>query len=141
MRNRNIDILIVEEDREAARSVEEALVSREIGGSKLICKSCEEAIQHLSHLLESGSGRSPKILIMEMQFSSGTGLELLKFIRDNRELNPISVFIFTKSEDNELRRRAFEFRVAGYLKKEEGVATVSDTILRLIDFWEICEFM
>ncbi len=72
--------------------------------------SGSEAIQMITSF-------SPDILILEMQLSDMSGLDILKAIRSDPDLNQITVFFLTSDPSPEKKVKAFELGADEFIKR------------------------
>jgi DNA-binding NarL/FixJ family response regulator len=68
------------------------------------------------------------------------GIEFLEAIRADQALKSSIVFVFTTSDSDEDRIKAYSHNVAGYIKKGSARKTFNKAIEMLDCYWRVIEF-
>lgn len=141
MRNKNVGILVIEEDESAVSTIKNALREREIAGKIDVCRGFNDAVDYVSGFHSADDANIPTIAITEMSFTDGNGIDVLKKIRLNPALNSLCIFVMTDSDDLDEMEEAFQYNVAGYIHKDKDAQANKSKLTRMLDYWEICEFV
>lgn len=59
----------------------------------------------------------PQIMLIDINLPQLSGFDLLKEIRDDQHLNPITVFMISSSDNDEDVKKACKLKVSGYIIK------------------------
>ncbi|HRC16588.1 MAG TPA: response regulator, partial [Bacteroidia bacterium] len=111
-------IILVEDDDIDRMVVTRAFAKNNIKNPLHIARDGEEALEMLKGL--NGKEKLdplPKIMLLDINMPRMNGLELLREIRHDEELQTISVFMLTTSKDDQDRLEAYKNNVAGYIIK------------------------
>ena len=63
------------------------------------------------------------------------GYEVLKYIKDNRELKHIPVLMLTTSSSSKEIRKAYENFANGYISKPQNIHDFLMVVQKIEDFW------
>ena len=107
-------ILLVEDDDIDAMSVQRAFSRMKIANPIVRAKDGIEALE----ILLQGAIEQPYLILLDLNMPRMGGLELLKTIRKNPQLELSVVFVLTTSKDDEDKIKAYKHHVAGYIVKE-----------------------
>ena len=94
-----------------------------------------EALQ----LLESGSVKTPLIIILDINMPKMNGIEFLQRLRANDIFKSITVFVMTTSDNDKDKIEAYNLNVAGYILKPLSFEKFISTVAVLNSFWQISE--
>lgn len=106
------------------------------GETILQCPNGEEALDLLGNMKNSQS-RLPDILLLDINMPRMNGLELLKAIRSDEHFRHLPVYILTTSDDEEDRKTAFQWNVAGYFLKGLDMGAQEKLMSVLNVYWEM----
>ncbi|MGJ5180145.1 response regulator [Bradyrhizobium oligotrophicum] len=138
-RARELTILVVDDDDGDARSVQRAFKSARIINP--LQRACDGA--DALDILRGTNGRtrlkSPYLLLVDINMPRMNGIELVRELRLDSNLNRSVVFILTTSSRDEDMVASYDLNVAGYILKER----VGEDFQRLVDlmqvYWRIVE--
>jgi CheY-like chemotaxis protein len=95
-------------------------------------------------LLRGTNGRSrlprPFLILLDLNMPRMDGIEFLQELRKDEELKKSIVFIFTTSDANEDKVKAYNLGVAGYILKSNPVNAFSEATALLGTYWRVAEF-
>lgn len=131
-------ILLVEDDDIDRMVVQRAFAKNKIANPLLIARDGEEAYEHLKGL--NGKPKydtMPKIILLDINMPRMNGLELLSAIREDEELQTISVFMLTTSKDDHDRLEAYKKNVAGYIIKPVSFDKLVEAVGVLNLYWNL----
>jgi CheY-like chemotaxis protein len=139
MEDRLLNILLVEDDSVDVMNVQRAFSKNHITNPLHVAYNGVEAL----NMLRGQNGKpklspTPRIILLDINMPKMNGLEFLKELRSDPELQSISVFVMTTSNDEQDKIEAYRLNVAGYILKplsfEKFVAAVSI----LNSYWKLC---
>ena len=94
-----IDVLIVEDNQADSYLTQEAMQVAEPSCVTTIIADGESAIDHLSR-------HRPDIVVLDLNIPRRDGVEVLRFIRNQEELDGVVVVIFSSSPKDAIERKA-----------------------------------
>lgn len=109
-------ILIIDDDDIYSELVERALRKAAPHIKVVAAENGQEGIDVLSGR-NNDPCQKPLVILLDINMPRMNGFEFLEEIRNSPELRNHVVFMFTTSEAEEDRDRAYEFGVAGYIAK------------------------
>ncbi len=128
---RPLTILLVEDDDGDVQAVRRAFQKAKIANEILRAVDGIEALD----ILNGANGKSkpppPFVLLVDINMPRMNGIELIRAMRQDKDLRPCTVFILTTSKRDEDVIAAYDLNVAGYIVKESAGAD----FLRLIDLF------
>jgi len=68
------------------------------------------------------------------------GIEFLKEMRQDQDLNALSVFVMTTSNEDGDKIDAFNLNVAGYILKPLSMDRFIAAVSTLNSYWALCEY-
>lgn len=80
---------------------------------------------------------TPRIILLDIHMPKMSGLEFLKELRADNHLHTASVFVLTSSEDDKDRIEAFNYNVAGYIRKPVTMENFIQAVATLKNFWKL----
>ena len=123
-------ILLVEDDDIDAKIVERAFQKLRIRAT--------DGVMALE-FLKDGTVSRPYIILLDLNMPKMGGLEMLKELRADKNLNNSIVFVLTTSKDDEDKIAAYNHNIAGYIVKEK-LQNGFDELVKLLDYyWRIVE--
>ena len=82
----------------------------------------------------------PKIVLLDLNMPKMNGLEFLEVIREDEELQRLSVIMMTTSNEESDKIKAYNFNVAGYIIKPLSMDSFVNAVSTLNSYWTLCEF-
>lgn len=109
-------ILIIDDDDISSEMVSRAL--RKVAPD-IAVKAAEDGVEGIEMLTGTApeTCEDPLLILLDINMPRMNGFEFLEEIRNNPKLRKHVVFIFSTSEDEADRSRAYDFTVAGYIAK------------------------
>jgi len=135
MEEKVINILLVEDDEVDIMNVQRAFKKNNINNPLHIAHNGLEALE----LIRSGSIPMPPIIILDINMPKMNGIEFLQEIRKDPELNRISVFVMTTSNEDSDKINAYNLNVAGYILKPLSFEKFTSAVATLDRYWKLCE--
>ncbi|GAA4296463.1 response regulator [Nibribacter koreensis] len=135
MEEKVVNILLVEDDEVDIMNVQRAFKKNNINNPLHIAHNGIEALD----LLRSGSIPMPPIIILDINMPKMNGIEFLQELRQDPELNRISVFVMTTSNEDSDKINAYNLNVAGYILKPLSFEKFISAVATLDRYWKLCE--
>jgi response regulator RpfG family c-di-GMP phosphodiesterase len=120
-----INFLIIDDYFSIRKAVKQSLRNLEFAGEIFEADSIERAIDILS-LKESST--KIQFIISDLQMPGGTGIEFLRFIRKNKQLENLPFLMLSGVNDKSLILEAISSGVSGYLFKPWNDETIKARI-------------
>ncbi len=134
-----VNILLVEDDRVDAKAFLRAIKSVGFDNPVTVVRDGVEAWELLKGKGENEKFPRPNIVVLDVNMPRMTGIELLRKIRKDEELNDLVVFMLTTSDDQQDITGAYELNVAGYMLKSELGQTFIKAVELLNQYWQVVE--
>ena len=77
----------------------------------------------------------PGLVLMDLNLPYWSGFEVLEWMRQQRQLRPMPVVVFTSSNRPDDIARAYDAGANGYLVKPNALADLKSLVLAVRDFW------
>lgn len=138
--DQTIDILLVEDDSVDIMNVQRAFKKNNINNPLHIAHNGIEALEMLrgsEHVMRLNP--QPKIILLDINMPKMNGIEFLKELRKDEDLQSISVFIMTTSNDDHDKFQAYHMNVAGYIVKPISFEKFVSAVSVLNSYWKLCE--
>jgi CheY-like chemotaxis protein len=140
MKDNTINILLVEDDEVDVMNVQRAFKKNHINNTLRIAGNGLEALALLR-----GKGNAekiappPKIILLDLNMPKMNGIEFLQALRSEPELESISVFVLTTSDEERDIVAAYKLNVAGYILKPVELNNFVQTLTTLDLYWSLIE--
>ena len=136
MDNKEVTILLVEDDDVDAMTIERAFKKLRIGNT--IVRACDglEAFE----ILNDVGIASPFIILLDLQMPRMNGLEFLEALRNDPKHASSIVFVLTTSKADEDMISSYKHNVAGYFLKNSAGDEFLDIVNVLDGYWKIVHF-
>lgn len=131
-----LNILLVEDDEVDVMNVRRAFEKNRITNPLFVAGNGVEALEQLR------GGKIPRdrrIILLDLNMPQMNGIELLREIRKDPNLNPIPVVVLTTSNDERDRIEAYNLNVAGYLLKPVTFSNFCEVMAALNKYWALVE--
>jgi len=135
MRNLRKPILLVEDDRIDAMTVERALKDLKVKNELVRKVNGTEALEYL----KDAGNRKPCVILLDLNMPKMNGVEFLKRVKPDEELKRIPVVVLTTSKEEHDVVDSFNLGVAGYIVKPADYKKFVEAI-RMVDlYWTLSE--
>lgn len=134
--NKEVTLLLVEDDDIDAMSITRAFTKMSIGNPIVRATDGLEALQ----FLRDGTVPPPYIILLDLQMPRLNGLEFLDEIRKDPNLTKSIVFVLTTSKSDEDVTASYKKNIAGYFVKERVGEGFLDIVKMLKGYWKIVHF-
>lgn len=136
MDDRVLNILLVDDDDVDVMNVRRAFKRANIANPIFVAGNGLEALEMLR------DGRVPagrRLILLDINMPRMNGIEFLRELRADPNLNPLSVVVLTTSNEDRDRIEAYELNVAGYLLKPVTFIEFVDVMATLNKYWTLME--
>ncbi|MEO0458429.1 MAG: response regulator [Cyanobacteria bacterium P01_A01_bin.114] len=137
--NKTINILLVEDDAVDVMNVQRAFKKSNVTNPLYLASNGLEALE----LLRSDLNPIPtsrRLILLDLNMPKMNGIEFLKELREDAELQKIPVIVLTTSDQEQDRVEAYNLNVAGYIVKPVTFNKFVDVVAALNRYWTLCEF-
>ncbi|KAA3438909.1 response regulator [Rufibacter hautae] len=135
MEDKEVNILLVEDDEVDIMNVQRAFKKNNITNPLHIAHNGLEALE----MLKEGAIPMPPIIILDINMPKMNGIEFLQELRKDPALNRISVFVMTTSNEDSDKINAYNLNVAGYILKPLSFEKFLTSVATLNRYWKLCE--
>jgi len=131
----NKPILLVEDDRIDAMTVQRALKDIKVLNELIIRENGEEALE----FLRDDSNVKPAIILLDLNMPRMNGTEFLEAAKLDEAIKKIPVIVLTTSHEEWDRLQSFNLGAAGYMVKPVDYQQFVE-VIRVVDlYWTISE--
>ena len=132
-RTREVTLFLIEDDDVDATNIERSFVKKRIKNRIVRARDGIEALE----LMRSDAIPVPYIVLLDLKMPRMDGLEFLRHIRADDNLNETVVFVLTTSLDEEDIAASYKEHIAGdFVKDETGNKFLN--IVELLDgYWKV----
>jgi len=135
--NKTLHFLIVDDDEIDREAIKRAFQKEKISNPVIESENGAEALDFLRSKDHDYFKENPIIILLDLNMPKMGGIEFLKELRKDPDLNRIIVFVMTTSNDDEDIINAYNLNIAGYIVK--GKIDISKTLVMIDSFWKIVE--
>lgn len=132
-------ILLVEDDRVDIMTVQRAMKKIDVSNPLYVARTGVEA---LGMLRGDGFPRvepTPSLILLDLNLPQMGGIEFLKELRADPELQHLQVIVLTSSNEPSDRAAAFEYEVDDYIVKPHNFDEFSDAMSLILADWSAGE--
>jgi CheY-like chemotaxis protein len=126
-------ILLVEDDRVDAMTVERALKDVHVANRLDLAQDGEKALEYLK------THEAPCVILLDLNMPRMNGIEFLQIVKSDSVLKKIPVIVLTTSESDQDRLKSFELSVAGYMIKPVDYKNFLDVVRTIDLYWTLSE--
>ena len=137
---RPIEILMVEDNVGDAILLKETLKSSKFLTNLEVIRDGKTAMEYLEKISLSGKIGLPDIILLDLNLPKKDGHEVLLEIKRSRRLSAIPVIVFTNSDQDEDRWKAYRVHADAYLLKPGQLFQYGALLNYLEEHWlkDIC---
>jgi len=128
-------ILLVEDDRVDAMTVQRALEEIRVTNRLNIAGDGEEALAHL----RDPETEEPCIILLDLNMPRMNGIEFLRVVKKDPVLRRIPVVVLTTSRDEQDKMDSFDLGVAGYMVKPVDYQQFVEVVKTIDLYWTLSE--
>lgn len=133
---RPINLLLVDDDEVDVLNVRRALERGRITNDVWVAG---DGIEGLAMLRGSEMPRERRIVLLDINMPRMNGIEMLRELRADPELQVTPVVMLTTSNDDRDRIESYRLNVAGYLLKPVTFVSFVETMSALNRYWTLVE--
>lgn len=126
-------LLLVDDNEGDILLTKEGFSERGIVEKIVVARNGEEAVSVLQVALREG--QLPNLILLDVNMPRMNGYEVLKYIKDNRELKHIPVLMLTTSSSSKEIGKAYENFANGYITKPQNIDDFLMVVQKIEDFW------
>jgi CheY-like chemotaxis protein len=134
--DRMLNILLVEDDAVDVMNVRRAFERNKIVNPLYVASNGVEALQMLRNGAVPGERR---LVLLDLNLPRMNGIEFLRHVRTDPQLNSIPVVVLTTSNDDQDKIEAYNLNVAGYLVKPVTFVNFVELMAALNKYWSLVE--
>jgi CheY-like chemotaxis protein len=135
-----ITILLVEDDELDVMNVQRAFRQANIANPLHVAQNGLEALEMLKDASQLRPYLRRLIILLDLKMPKMDGIEFLRELRADPELQMIPVVVLTSSDEERDRLAAFRSYVAGYILKPVTTTNFILTMTTLNKYWMLSEF-
>lgn len=140
--DRNLTILIVEDDPNDIRILKKAFEREGINNPLQIVPDGHEAVEYLQGKARYSDRTKfpfPSVIFTDLKMPRMDGFEVLAWLRKHPECFVIPVIILSASKLDEDIRRAYQMGANAYLVKPNKISELQEMVKTAYNFWAWCE--
>src|SRR5436309_730796 len=134
--DRALHVLLVEDDEVDVMNVKRAFEKNHILNPLYVASN---GIEALSMLREGKVPPARRLILLDLNMPGMNGLEFLRELRSDRQLHHTPVVVLTTSGDEKDRIDAYDFHVAGYLRKPVEFPRFMELTAALNKYWTLVD--
>ena len=131
--NSNRPILLIEDDKVDAMTVERAFKDNEITNKLNVVGNGEEALK----TLKDSKIEKPCIILLDLNMPKMNGIEFLRRIKNDKYLKSIPVVILTTSSEDQDRIDCFHLGASGYILKPVDYKDFVIAVRTINQYWSL----
>jgi CheY-like chemotaxis protein len=141
MEDKIVNILLVEDDEVDIMNVKRALIKNRILTPLHVANNGLDALDLLRITSSSPPALSAHqlLIILDINMPKMTGLEFLRIIRSDRDLQNIPVVVLTTSNQDRDRLTATQLNISGYILKPVNFDNFVAVMAGISKSWRLCE--
>ncbi|GAB2534880.1 response regulator [Rufibacter soli] len=139
MKNREAHILLVENDPQVVSNLLHAFKALGIDNPVHVVTNCREALERVQGKGDAALSPIPKIILLDLDLPEMNGLHVLEALRKEAKWRASCVFVITGSSTNQQILQAYDFNVAGFIKKPVQYASIQEMVATLQSYWNLIE--
>jgi CheY-like chemotaxis protein len=133
---KSLNILLVEDDQVDVMNVTRAFERNKIANPLFVAGDGIEALA----MLRSGKiPRERRLVLLDLNMPRMNGIEFLRALRADEELQLTPVVVLTTSDDERDKINAYNLNVAGYLLKPVTFVNFVEAMAALNKYWTLVE--
>ncbi len=140
MKNKAVEILLVEDDEVDVRALKRTFQELKIANTIHVARDGFEAFDILRGTDDRSPLPRPYIILLDLNMPRMNGIEFLKEVRNDPKLHDSVVFVLTTSRAEEDKIEAYRLNVAGYMVKSRLGTSFFECVTMLDHFWRVIEF-
>lgn len=142
MGGRESAILVLEDDENDAFLLRRALTRLNITNPMHVVVDGEEAVAYLTGAGQYADRTTyplPGLIITDLKMPRKSGMEVLKWLSEHRELSLIPTLVLTSSKEQTDIARAYGFGANSYMVKPSDFKDLEKMMSLIHEYWTVCE--
>ena len=138
MNSREVDILLVEDNKDDLELALHALRRERLANRIQIARDGEEALDFLfcrGEFTDRSMDQQPRLVLLDLKLPKVDGLEVLKKIKEDARTKTIPVVILTSSKEERDLVSSYRMGVNSYIQKPVDFDQFRDTVKQLGLYW------
>jgi CheY-like chemotaxis protein len=134
-------ILLVEDDPDDVMNIERAFRKAKIANPLRIVNDGDAAVAYLngdSPYNDREQYPLPTLILLDLKLPRRSGLEVLRWIRENPDVSRLPVVVLTSSRERNDVNTAYDLHVNSYLVKPVAFDALLELVNSLNLYWIIC---
>lgn len=136
MDEHSLNILLVDDDEVDVMTVKRAFAKANIANQVFVAT---DGVAALEMLRTEGIPTARRLVLLDLNMPRMNGIEFLREIRRDPELQTLTVVVLTTSNEDRDRVEAYQLNVAGYLVKPVTFHSFADVMATLNKYWTLME--
>jgi CheY-like chemotaxis protein len=132
---RPIEILLVEDNPGDIRLTQEALRDNKVRNNMAVARDGAEAMAILRREGQYADSPRPDLILLDLNLPKIDGREVLRRIKDDKELQVIPVVILTSSTDEQDVLKAYGLHANCYVPKPVELEQFMEVVRSIEGFW------
>jgi len=128
-------ILLVEDNPADIRLTEEAIRESKISSDLDIVKDGVEAISYLKKIGKYSKVCRPNLILLDLNLPKKSGLEVLREIKQDKDLRRIPIVVLTISANEEDLMKAYDLHANCFVNKPLEIKEFYKIVKAIEDFW------
>ncbi|TVP61675.1 MAG: response regulator [Nodularia sp. (in: Bacteria)] len=131
-------LLVIEDSDEDFEALSRIMKKESVVNPVFRCSDGEEALDFLYHTgsySDSENSPRPAIILLDLNLPGTDGREILKQIKQDKNLKYIPVVVFTTSSNPKDIEICYRYCVASYMLKPIDINRLVETIQSFITYW------
>lgn len=130
-----IDILMVENNPADARLMIEALKEIGLKPNVTCLADGDEALAYLRHEGQFADASLPDMILLDLNLTRVSGLEVLEEVKTNRDLECIPVVVVSGSANPNNIKEAYRLKASCFISKPTDLDEFVEFVRRCFGFW------
>jgi chemotaxis family two-component system response regulator Rcp1 len=130
-----IEILLVEDNAVDIRLTQEALKEGKVHNNLHVARDGEEALDFLFRRGAFKDAVRPQLILLDLNLPRVDGREILKLIKEDKDLRRIPVVVLTTSRADEDIVRTYDLNVNCYITKPVDMNQFIEIVKAIDHFW------
>ncbi len=140
--NRELPILVGEDDPNDALFLERAIRKCEVRSPFQVCEDGESVIAYLAGekpFEDRIKFPFPYLLILDIKMPKKSGMEVLKWLGDRPECRVVPTVMLSSSREDRDIREAYQFGASAYFTKPSTFEDLVKLMRLNFEYWAVCE--
>jgi two-component system, response regulator len=130
-----MDILLVEDNQDHAELTRRVLEEGHMVNQVHWVKDGQEALDYLFHRGAYASVQHPGLILLDINLPKVSGLDVLKAVKEDKDLRPIPVIMLTTSDRDEEVVKSYSIGANSFITKPVKFHEFSEKVRALKLYW------